>query len=305
MLTASLVVHGGVVAGLALTYFHAAPASLVVASSETKAPTLVLLSSEDTPDFQPAATVKPPAASSVAASVTVAPPLPAPPIVEAQNPVVAPPPSLALEANPNAHIRALPPEAVLSPNPAPHLDGKGGVVFVLDISGSMYESYEGSTRLAFAREALNRRILALKDGTPFAMTLYAETAHNSGPLVAASDATREAAVRFVMQDFDCGGGTNLPAGLTSAGELEAGSIVLVSDGDLNISLSELMAQARQILGSANHSPALTVVGISPRPNTDASLLLESLAAQQGGAYHAEEFGDTELLTASRGAATIP
>ena len=48
------------------------------------------------------------------------------------------------------------------------------MVFILDISGSMYEPYAGSTRLAYARQTLSRRIRALKDGTPFAITLYAD-----------------------------------------------------------------------------------------------------------------------------------
>jgi len=305
MLTASLILHGGVAIGLGLTYFHGAPASVVVASSETKTPTVILLSTKETSEFLPAREIKPVTAQSTATSEPGIIPSPAPEMVDDKRSTVAPPPTLALATNLDAHIRALAPEVILSPNPPPHLDGKGGVVFVLDISGSMYEPCNGSTRLALAREELTRRILALKNGTPFAITLYAQTAYTSGPLVSANDVTRDAAVRFVMQDVDCGGGTNLPAGLISSEELAAGSIVLVSDGDLNISLNELMSKARQILGSANSSPALTVVGICPRPNTNASLLLESLAAQQGGTYHTEEFGAAELLTATRGAVAIP
>ena len=90
------------------------------------------------------------------------------------------------------------------------------MVFILDVSGSMYEPYAGSTRLAYARQVLSERIQALKDGTPFAITLYAERTRTSGPLVAANNATRDAAVRFIMQDVDCGGGTNLPLGFSSA-----------------------------------------------------------------------------------------
>ena len=39
-----------------------------------------------------------------------------------------------------------------------------------------YEPYAGTTRLAVARQALDRQILALKDGTPFALVLYAQRA---------------------------------------------------------------------------------------------------------------------------------
>jgi Mg-chelatase subunit ChlD len=209
-----------------------------------------------------------------------------------------PPPSLALEANPNAHLRALPPEAVLSPSPAPHLNGHDGIVFLLDISGSMYEKCAGSTRLAMARDVLSQRIRALKDGTPFAITVYAQTARNSGPLVAASNATREAAVHFIQEDIDCGGGTDLPSGLASAMLLEAGNLVLISDGDLNTTLNVLMDKARSILNPGNHGPMLTIVGISPRHNTDASTLLKSLASLTGGSYVAAEAGENTALLSS-------
>jgi Mg-chelatase subunit ChlD len=186
------------------------------------------------------------------------------------------------------------------------LDSHNGVVFLLDISGSMYEPCAGSTRLMFARQALSQRIRALKDGTPFAITLYAQIAHNSGPLVAASDATREAAVRFIMEDFDCGGGTNLPAGLASAQQLHAGHIVLASDGDLNISPTNLLVNARNILGPEGHCPALTVINISPRLNTDAESLLQSLADQQGGNCLTIQSDDAiKLLTSNKTEVTTP
>ena len=214
-------------------------------------------------------------------------------------PTVTPPPALALETNPNAHLRALPPEAVLSPSPAPQLNSANGVVFILDISGSMYEPYAGSTRLALARQTMGRRIRALKDGTPFAITLYAAHARNSGPLVAANDATREAAVRFIMRDVDCGGGTNLPVGFASAQQLHPGALVLVSDGDLNISAYNLATQAGGILGPEGHCPGLTIVGIAPRVNAGADRLLQNLADTQGGSYCAQQLeGATELVTSA-------
>ena len=126
-------------------------------------------------------------------------------------------------------------DALLSPSKAPHVNSRLGVVFILDISGSMYERYESSTRLALARQILTQRIHDLPDGTPFALTVYGETARRSGPLVLTNNATREAAIYFLNQEYDCGGGTNLPAGLDLAQQLDAGSIVLITDGDLNMS----------------------------------------------------------------------
>jgi len=267
---------------------------------------MVLLSSEESTYTPQAVPVKSaPAQPVTVAVIEKAPAVPTtpPPPVEVKVPTakaLPPPLTLALEVNPNANIRALPPEAVLSPSPAPKLNGRDGVVFILDISGSMYEASSGSTRLAQAREVLSQRIRALKDGTPFAITVYSLTAKNSGPLVEASNSTREAAIRFIHQDIDCGGGTNLPAGLTSAMQLGAGNLLLVSDGDLNTNLADLTNQARDILNPADHGPAITVIGISPRANTDAQVLLKSLANLTHGSYVTEESGgQTQLVTSAK------
>jgi len=124
--------------------------------------------------------------------------------------------------------------------------------------------------------------------------------------VAACDATREAAVRFIMRDVDCGGGTNLPAGLALARQLHTGSLVLVSDGDLNISELDLMTRAHDILGLSGLWPSLTVIGISPRPGTGADHLLQDLADQQGGSYQFADVGDVPaLLTSASGAIKPP
>jgi hypothetical protein len=310
MLMVSLALHASLAAGIALSYFHWA-ATPVAASPKVTTPTetVILLRSRETPalQFREPVPAKAAAARSVVTSRPAALPSPAQPLVEKalSASTVVPPPALALEANPNAHMEALPPEAVLSPSPAPHLNGADGVVFILDISGSMYEPCAGSTRLAFARETLGRQIRALKDGTPFAITLYSQCARTSGPLVAANDATREAAVRFIMRDVDCGGGTNLPAGLASAEQLHPGAIVLVSDGDLNISAVNLTTRALGILGPKGHCPGLTIVGITPRSNTGDERLLQGLADQQGGTYRAEQFENKTSLLTSASSVTKP
>jgi len=306
MLTVSLAVHVSLVGGLALSTLHGTAIS-AVASSRTTMPPVMLLHSEKPPASQPSqpAPVVLTAARSVATSQPASLPTPAPSLIEKNRLALTQPPTQVLEANPNAHIQALPPEAVLSPSPAPRLDSANGVVFLLDISGSMYEPCAGSTRLACARQILAGRIRALKDGTPFAITLYALRACASGPLVAANDTTREAAVRYIMRDVDCGGGTNLPAGLAAAEELHPGAMVLVTDGDLNISAFNLATMARAILGPEDHCPGLTILGIAPRLDTGADQLLQSLADEQGGIYHVEQSEVEPPLLTSASSVTKP
>ncbi len=293
MLIVSLACHFCVAAAVALSYLPASP-SLALTPNAPE-PTKLVLHSETAP--APPAKAKLTMVATVVSTEPVAVAVPTRSKIEKLLAAVTPPPVQIQEANPNAHIAPLPPDAVLSPTPPPVLDGAKGVVFLLDISGSMYEPFNGSNRLAYARQALALRIRALKDGTPFAVALYAQSAHLSGPLVAASDATREAAVRFVMRDVDCGGGTNLPAGLAAVAPLRAGSIVLLSDGDLNMTAFNLMPNVRNAMGPAGHCAALTVVGIAPRVSVGADRLLQILADQQGGTYIAQMLeSGTPLVT---------
>ncbi len=169
MLAASLIVHLLVLGGAALATSFGSPAKKLLSPVE-KAPTLTFLRPlpvrpTSAParmahiESQPAPLTRPAAASSAAA-----PPVPAVlPVKNVAPPAVA---KTAPEANPNANLPSAAPEAVLAPVPAPKLDGTKGVVFILDISGSMYEPYAGATRLTFARQALSERVLALPDGTP-------------------------------------------------------------------------------------------------------------------------------------------
>jgi hypothetical protein len=297
MLLFSVALHLGVGVGALFPYsYRTSPAKPKPLLSETA--TLVLLPDVVSIDVPTVSTTQPPGRIKATAQPMIAPPspeIPAPEISTALPVAAKPHAAIALEANPNAHLRAPQLDPILAPNPPPQLNNHDGVVFLLDVSGSMYEPFAGATRLAFARETISLSIRALKDGTPFAITIYGQTAHNSGPLVAASNATRDAAIRYIMQDYDCGGGTNLPDGLASAQGLHSGRILLVTDGDLNIAPVDLLVFAHRVLGMPGQGPALTVIGISPRPNTRDLALLKGLAEQQGGTYVASEITDASVI----------
>jgi len=306
MLVLSLALHLSVAFGVVSSFFYSR-SSLKPLSSEAKT-TLTLLPPLVSTSLPQATTSGRPVHSTAAANPTQT-PTPSTTSTPTDSVATEKAPSasaFAVEANPNANIPPPKPDSLLSPVPPPILNNKNGVVFLLDVSGSMYEPYAGSTRLMFARQAMSQHIRALKDGTPFAIALYAQIGRGSGPLVAATDATREAAVRFIMQDFDCGGGTNLPAGLATAEELHPGQIVLVSDGDLNISPRDLLRDADHILSMHDHGPALTIIGVAPRPNTNAESILQSLADQQGGNYVAAQSDNpAELLTSNKTEVSLP
>jgi Mg-chelatase subunit ChlD len=220
---------------------------------------------------------------------------PAPPAPAPKPP--APAASLALQDQSRVNLRGA---DLLNPGSAPHVNSGDGVVFILDVSGSMYEPFAGATRLAFARQVLAQRIRALPNGTPFSLVVYGERAQRSGPLVPASDATREAAIHFLAKEYDLGGGTDLPVGLTLAADLNMGAIVLVTDGDLNEKDTELLPQVLRILGPAGVSPSFTIIGISPRNGTDDDYILRAIAEQQGGQYAiAKLAGVPDLVTSEK------
>ncbi len=295
-LGASLALHGLIAGSVALSALGGSPQ--IPPPREEKALALSLIFPKPKPvrPTSAPAVVKHAPAPVLATLTPALPAVPSPPRVA--TPIVIRPafPVLAkAEPNPNAHLPPPSLDSVLAPVPAPRLDGSKGVVFILDISGSMYEPFDGSTRLALARADLSQRVRALPNGTPFAVVLYARTACASGPLVAANPATREAAVRFILRDVNCDGGTNLPAGLAAARALNTGALVLATDGDLNISGSELMLQAREILGEAGSGPSILILGIAPRPHTTADHLLQDLAALEGGIYTTEQAPDETAL----------
>jgi hypothetical protein len=267
MLGLSLALHAGLALCVALFDFHVQRATSPE-STPQKAANLVLIPSDQAPHArQPAPMQK---ALPVLSQAPV------------QHEEVAKPTTVTVVAHPKTGVPVLSPESILCPSHASRLNPAGAVVFLLDVSGSMYEPFAGSYRLAFAREELTRRIRALADGTPFAITIYGEIAHTSGPLVAASNATRDAAIRYLNEEFNYGGGTNFPAGLASAQRLHPGSFVLVTDGDLNIETTDLLGKTALIMGTSGQQ--LSVVGIAPRPDTDAETQLHALADQEGGAY---------------------
>jgi hypothetical protein len=298
MILVSAAVHLCVGFGVVLAHFHFA----VPRASKMEPSASMTMDLQPMPSAPAAKRVEARPARKIAAkqNVSLTPPMPEQVAVAAK----PAPPMPHLEANPNANVRALPPEAVLSPTPPPQLDGANGTVFVLDISGSMYEPYNGATRLAFARDVLARRIRELKEGTPFAVVLYAQRACASGPLVAASSVTRNAAVRYLQREVDCGGGTNLPAGLDAAENLHTGSIVVATDGDLNDNAYSLTTHIHDILGPVEHSPVLTIIGIAPRIEAGDDRLLQTIADAQGGAYAVDDSAPSVIATAAVAAKSV-
>lgn len=168
--------------------------------------------------------------------------------------------------------------AISIPKPSGH-----SIVFLLDVSGSMYEeTEEGMTRNTAARRILNDLVNALPDREKFTIVYYAESAVVASPLLQATCSGKEEAGRYVAQEVSCGGATNFPAGLLAACELHPSRIVVLTDGDLNMGYSDIVQNCESAV--THGLPAITFLGIHPRIAHSDQELLEQLADRLDGSY---------------------
>jgi hypothetical protein len=266
MLAISLALHGLLAAAIGLVRFPSAlpaqkagPATIALVLMSPAAPEVAFVPPKQATHTDPAGTVE-----------------------VATQPMDGPStPAVAFLPHSSTHIQLRSP---LAPATAPRVDHHAGTVFVLDVSGSMYEGYAGANRLAYARRALSDAVHALRPGTPFALVVYAERACISGPLVPANAETVAAADAYLQQEYDFGGGTDLPAGLALAESLRPGRIVVATDGDLNAHPRDLLAAERDLVIDVERPPTLDFLAIAPRTAVHDDSILHQLADEANGSY---------------------
>lgn len=157
------------------------------------------------------------------------------------------------------------------------------VVFMLDKSGSMYETVGGVRRIELATQELRKLITQLDSRTKFNVVLYAEKVITFQPdAVPASAESKMLAMRFLQSDVTCGGSTDFPAGFQAALTQKADTILLLTDGEFNVQDQHLVTQAHNLRLKYNASAQLNVLGFFVRPNTNAGKLLARLCTDNHG-----------------------
>ncbi len=144
---------------------------------------------------------------------------------------------------------------------------RGGVVFVLDVSGSMNELWEDTstehlTRYDHFSRALNKAISNLPGGARFNIVVFASSPHVwRNKLVTASRENVEEAKRF-LENNSAFGGTNIYAALATALTIkDAQTIYLLTDGDPTVGVThtraiiEKIARLNRDLGAIIHTIA--------------------------------------------------
>lgn len=165
---------------------------------------------------------------------------------------------------------------------------RGGVVFVLDVSGSMNELWdttttEGTTRYQHFSGQLQKALSKLPGGTRFDIVVFASGAHLWRPeLVPGSKDNIEEAKRFLQQN-SAFGGTNIYEALGVALSVhDVQTVYLLTDGDPTV-------------GVTNPS---TIIQRIARRNRDLGVVIHTLAA---GEVSAEFLAD---LAAANGGRTV-
>lgn len=229
---------------------------------------------------------------------------PAPPPLADAAPQATGPGSLSVTAglDRDAVVRGRPDERFLvieltGPDEAPAgASGPVDLAVVVDASGSM--SAEG--KIGYARDGARYLVSELSPQDSFALVTFADFASTVVPLTPVLDRSR---IGRAIDRVAEGGSTNLGDGLAAgaaelarapAGDLRR--LVLLSDGQANVGLTDPDALAREAARLAASGVTISTVGLGLDYNED---LLAKIADLGGGAY---EFVDTpgELRTALAG-----
>ncbi|PRY57797.1 vWA domain-containing protein [Glycomyces artemisiae] len=169
------------------------------------------------------------------------------------------------------------------------------LTFVIDVSGSM----EGD-RIQIVRDSLTMLVGQLRPTDSVAVVTY-ET--DSDVLLEMTEVADGDEIRDAIDDLEARGSTNMQAGLEDGYELAAESfdadrdnrVILLSDGEANVGLTEHDAMLEEIGGEIADGITLLTVGVGDSYNQE---LLEQLADNGNGwaVYFASEGGAEEVFS---------
>lgn len=157
------------------------------------------------------------------------------------------------------------------------------LVFLLDVSGSMKDS----NKLPLLKQAMKLLVDQLGENDRVAIVTYASRA---GVRLKSTVADKHNVIRDAINGLNANGSTNGGAGIqlaydqALAGEIEGGinRVILATDGDLNVGITDDDALVRLIKEKAASDVFLTVLGFGEGNLKDAKL--EKLADNGNGLY---------------------
>ncbi|MBC8074075.1 MAG: VWA domain-containing protein, partial [Deltaproteobacteria bacterium] len=175
-------------------------------------------------------------------------------------------------------------------------------VFLVDVSGSM------SDRLPLLRESLGLLVDALRPADRVSIVVYAGA---SGIVLDPTTGKDKPAIRAALARLEGGGSTNGGAGIELAYRLAerhfveggANRVVLATDGDFNVGISDERALARLIERKRESGVFLSVLGFGEGNLQDAAM--ETLADRGNGNYaYIDSIDEARKVLVDEAAATL-
>jgi Ca-activated chloride channel homolog len=160
---------------------------------------------------------------------------------------------------------------------------RSNLVFLLDVSGSMFSS----TKLPLLQKALRLLVNKLTPKDKVAIVVYAGA---SGVVLNSTSAENKAKILLAIDNLRAGGSTNGGAGIEMAYKIAMKNfvpkginrVILATDGDFNVGVSSRGELVRMVEQRAKKNVFLTVLGFGMGNYKDATL--EKLANKGNGNY---------------------
>ncbi|NJK91663.1 MAG: VWA domain-containing protein [Blastochloris sp.] len=164
----------------------------------------------------------------------------------------------------------------------------GSTVFLIDISGSMLQRQGPATRLDLAYDELKQTLATLPEQSLFNVLLFAERVDQLFPQPQpASRANLIRAFRYLDEDINCGGSTDLQQGLRRAMAMKPELLLVLSDGiPTSSSPRSLLSEARYLREKNRPSLRLHTIGFFLAEHSEEERFLQKLAQDNNGIYAA-------------------
>lgn len=159
------------------------------------------------------------------------------------------------------------------------------IVFIIDVSGSMYEKTGTSTRMARVFHELEQTVWSLGPDQKFDIVLFATTAVPlaSSP-INATEENKQRASDWLNSDVDCGGTTNMGEGLALALAMKPEMILLLTDGEADSSPESIKSQVDLLRKKFCPAARICSVGFYLEANSVPEQLLRDLSGSTDGEY---------------------
>lgn len=159
------------------------------------------------------------------------------------------------------------------------------VVYLLDISGSMWRRIDARTRYEVAREEVRRSIRSLPEHVEFNIIVFADRAEGMAPEpIAATVKGKQQAEDFLSRIPNMAGVTDLVAGFNLAFAMHPDSVFLLTDGVANVPEWQILERLRDLQKQQETATRLYAVGMAPMQNSEGDQLLRKLTRAHGGSF---------------------